>query len=527
MRVSIYARYSSDKQREASIEDQVRLCEERAAREGWRVVKRYTDHAISGASLVRTGIQALMQDAQSGKFDLVLTESLDRISRDQEDIAGLYKRLRFAGVKIYTLSEGEIAELHIGFTGTMSALYLKSLGEKTWRGQSGRVRFGKSGGGNCYGYDVVKKLNKAGEPEHGERRVNDEEAAIISYIFNEYATGKSPTAIAHALNKRNIPGPAGKAWGPSTINGNWRRGTGILNNELYIGRLVWNRLAYIKNPDTGKRVSRLNKKSALIITDVPELRIIDQDLWERVKERQQDLRKLPSFHERQRPRMLLSYLLKCSCCGGGFSKVSQTHYGCSTARNKGTCDNRLTVRQEMLEGLVIGALQSRLMDPALLAEFCDEYTRHMNRLRTERNASLGAARGELARLAKQRENIIQAIKDGVPATEVKDDLARVVMRREELQTLLAGTKEEPVLLHPIMAAEYHKTGGKPCSGAEPGRKQARSGRYLAFARRTDRIEAEQARKAGNRPLRRSCRNPKPRWKKGQAVRSERPVLSTG
>jgi DNA invertase Pin-like site-specific DNA recombinase len=156
MRVSIYARYSSDKQREASIEDQVRLCEERAAREGWRVVKHYTDHAISGASLIRPGIQALMQDAQGGKFDVVLTESLDRISRDQEDIAGVYKRLRFAGVKIHTLSEGEIAELHIGFTGTMSALYLKSLGEKTWRGQSGRVRAGKSGGGNCYGYDVVR-----------------------------------------------------------------------------------------------------------------------------------------------------------------------------------------------------------------------------------------------------------------------------------------------------------------------------------------------------------------------------------
>ena len=106
------------------------------------------------------------------------------------------------------------------------------------------------------------------------------------------------------------------------------------------GPLVWNRLAYIKNPDTGKRVSRLNDKSALIITDVPELRIIDEDLWERVKERQRGLRKLPSFHEKQRPRMLLSYLLKCGCCGGGFSKVSQNHYGCSTARNKGTCHNR-------------------------------------------------------------------------------------------------------------------------------------------------------------------------------------------
>ena len=108
----------------------MRLCEERAAREGWRVVKRYTDHAISGASLMRRGIQALMQDAQSGKFDLVLTEALDRISRDQEDIAGVYKRLRFAGVRIYTLSEGEIAELHIGFTGTMSALISRTLAKR-------------------------------------------------------------------------------------------------------------------------------------------------------------------------------------------------------------------------------------------------------------------------------------------------------------------------------------------------------------------------------------------------------------
>jgi site-specific DNA recombinase len=272
------------------------------------------------------------------------------------------------------------------------------------------------------------------------------QAVIVNHVFNEYAAGKSPRAIAHALNKRNIRGPAGKNWGSSTINGNWRRGTGILNNELYIGRLVWNRLAYIKNPDTGKRVSRANDESTLIITDVPELRIVDQDLWQRVKERQRGLRKLSSFHEKQRPRKLLSYLLKCGCCGGGFSKVSQHHYGCSTARNKGTCPNRLTVRQDTLEGLVIGGLQSRLMAPALLAEFCDEYTRYLNRLRMEKNASLCSAREELARLIRQRENIIQAIKDGVPAAEVKDDLACIVVRRQELEILLAAAKEEPVLL---------------------------------------------------------------------------------
>jgi site-specific DNA recombinase len=87
----------------------------------------------------------------------------------------------------------------------------------------------------------VKRVSEAGEPERGERRVNEKEAAIVCHIFDEYAAGKSPKAIALALNKREIPGPSGKAWGPSTINGNWRRGTGILNNELYIGRLVWNR----------------------------------------------------------------------------------------------------------------------------------------------------------------------------------------------------------------------------------------------------------------------------------------------
>ncbi|MDX0174502.1 recombinase family protein [Sinorhizobium meliloti] len=453
-RVAIYARYSSDRQREASIEDQVRLCEERAAREGWKVTQHYADHAISGASLMRPGIQGLMQDAQAGRFDVVIAESLDRLSRDQEDIAGVYKRLRFAGVALLTLSEGPVSELHIGLKGTMGALYLRDLADKTKRGLRGRIEAGRSGGGNSYGYDVVKAFAASGDPERGERRINEAEAATVRQIFAEYASGKSPLAIAHDLNARNIAGPSGKGWGPSTINGNWRRGTGILNNELYIGKLVWNRLAYLKNPDTGNRVSRLNDPSEWIVKDVPELRIVDQELWDAVKVRQGAMRKLPEFHERQRPRMLLSYLLKCGCCGSGCSKVSARHYGCSAARNKGTCENRLTFRQDELEGLVIAALQTQLMDPSLLAEFCEEYTRHLNRLRGEKNATLNAARAELARLTRQRENIIQAIKDGVPAAEVKDDLARISARREELEPLLSGTKEEPVLLHPGMAEHY-------------------------------------------------------------------------
>lgn len=105
--VVIYARYSSDKQRDASIEDQVAVCRRYADRQGWTVVDWYADRAISGASLLRPGIQSLMDDA------------------------GIFKRLSFAGVKIVTLSEGEISPLHVGLKGTMNALFLKGLADKT------------------------------------------------------------------------------------------------------------------------------------------------------------------------------------------------------------------------------------------------------------------------------------------------------------------------------------------------------------------------------------------------------------
>lgn len=144
-RVALYARYSSENQRDASIEDQLRLCRLHAERQGWTIVDSYTDRAISGASLLRPGIQELISDAGKRRFELILTESLDRLSRDQEDIAGVYKRMRFADIRIVTLSEGDVSELHIGLKGTMGALYLKDLADKTRRGLRGRIEVGRSG----------------------------------------------------------------------------------------------------------------------------------------------------------------------------------------------------------------------------------------------------------------------------------------------------------------------------------------------------------------------------------------------
>ena len=125
-RAALYARYSSDQQRAASIDDQFRVCREHAERHGWTVAGGYRDAAASGASVIlRPGLQALLEDARRGAFDVMVAVALDRVSRDQADVAALYKHLQLAGVMIVTLAEGEISELHVGLKGTMNALYLK------------------------------------------------------------------------------------------------------------------------------------------------------------------------------------------------------------------------------------------------------------------------------------------------------------------------------------------------------------------------------------------------------------------
>src|SRR5260370_15555329 len=138
MRAVIYARYSSENQRDASIEDQVRLCQRRVEAEQWSLVNTYTDHAISGSIRMRPGYQKLLEDARAGEFDVVVAEALDRLSRDQEDVASLYKHLPFAGVNLVPVPEGAIPELPRAFNGTMNATLLTALHQMRPRGPRGR-----------------------------------------------------------------------------------------------------------------------------------------------------------------------------------------------------------------------------------------------------------------------------------------------------------------------------------------------------------------------------------------------------
>ncbi len=423
MRAAIYARYSSELQREASIEDQVRQCTTRIEREGWSLATTYSDYAQSGASHLRPGYQQLLADARAGRFEVVVAEALDRLSRDQEHVAALFKQLTFAGVKIVTLAEGEIGALHVGLKGTMNALFLSDLRQKVRRGLEGRVRQGRSGGGLSYGYDIVREVDAGGEPVCGGRSLNEAEAAIVRRIFEAFVAGKSPRAIARALNAERIRGPGGHPWTDTTIRGHALRRTGILRNELYIGRLVWNKQRYLKDPSTGRRLARINPESEWIIRDVPELRIVEDGLWERVQARLAGIRdsdgvqkaRETKFWLRRRAKHLLTGLVRCGVCGSPLAAGGKDYLCCSAARRLGTCDNRKGIRRGVLEGLILDAIKDNLMHPDLVAEFIKEFHAEVNRQRRDAELSVTLKGRELDDVRRKLDGLVEAIADGLRA----------------------------------------------------------------------------------------------------------------
>ncbi len=251
-RAAIYARYSTDLQSEKSIGDQFADCRVFAARQGYHVVSEFCDRALTSATLIgRDGMLSLMGAARNGKFDVVIVESLDRISRNQADLAGVYERLTFVGVYIESLNGGRADQTQVGLRALVGAIYLTDLSEKVRRGLRGVVNDGRVAGGRAYGYRAVP-----GQP--GKMVIDEAEATVIREIFERYIAGYTPREIAAALNKKGMTPPRGRDWNASTINGSLARSNGILTNRLYVGEIVWNRVSMIRNPDTGKRVSRPN-----------------------------------------------------------------------------------------------------------------------------------------------------------------------------------------------------------------------------------------------------------------------------
>ena len=456
-RCAIYARYSSDRQSHTSAEDQVRDCRVRAEREGWEIADVYVDLAISGASNRRPGMTAMLTDAAAGSFGIVLSEALDRIARDQADIATIYQRLTFADVRIETLSEGPVNELHIGLKGTMGELFLKDLAEKIRRGQRGSVARGRIPGGLCYGYDVVRELDEHGNLIAGRRRINEGQAVIVRRIVQEYVDGKSPKRIAHDLNRDGVHSARGGEWRASAIVGNKARMIGVLHNPIYIGRFAYNRVHMKRDPETRNRVSRPNPPDAIAFADVPELRIVSDELWHAAQEARGERAANP-LPLRRRPKHLLSGLLRCGECGGSYTIVADTRFGCSRHRETGGCGNALRIEGAELQRRVLAGLETQLLAPEAVSLLVREY--HLERER--RSKEIGRARRLVGQRLKKAEEavarLVAAVADGGGIfTELKSALAARIEERDALRAEIGEEDAIPVIaLHPQIADRYRE-----------------------------------------------------------------------
>jgi len=452
MRVAIYARFSSDLQDARSITDQVDLAREHAARQGWLVVAEFTDAAISGASMAnRPGLKDLMRAAEGGRFDAVLTESLDRLSRDLADSAALHRQLGYWGVRIVTLADGDVTKVLVAVKGLLGSIFLDDLAQKTKRGQVGRVKAGRIPGGRCYGYDVVQD-----GADRGLRKINEPEAAIIRRIFAEYIEGRSPLAIVERLNTEGIRGPRGGSWNASTLNGSRQRENGILSNSLYVGRLTYNRQHFIKDPANGRRQARRNDRCHWMTAEIPELAIVDPKTWEAAQARRRATNAVP-LRQRSGPKRLLSGLLTCGVCGGSYIVVTKDHVACSAYRNKRTCGNKRTMRMGEIEQRVLAALNQKLLTPDAVAAAVEAYRVERHNLSKASARERSALERELGEVARHIDRMIGSIKDGVDPKLLVADLNKAQAKREMLeQQLRLAEHPDVTVLHPNAAVSYSK-----------------------------------------------------------------------
>lgn len=347
MRGVIYARFSTELQSESSIADQVRICREYAAARGWSIVAEFSDQGISGAALGnRPGAQRALEACQPG--DVLLVNDLSRLSRSQ-DLAPLLARLSHRGVRVIGAQDGfdsdaRHARMQAGLSGIMSEEFRRMIADRTHAALASRAQDGRPTGGKAFA-----------DPE------------LVREIFGRFAAGESMRAIAVDMNRRGIPAP-GATWRErSRPRGRWLVSAlhAMLRNDLYVGRRVWNRSRWVKDPDSGKRIRIERPESEWIVRPVEP--IVDVDTWERVQAR---------FRHRRTgrggsPRFLLSGLLVCGECGGRLIVIggTQRRYGCGTfhAGGPAACSNDATFRKDVAEEMILEPVVAELLSPESVA----------------------------------------------------------------------------------------------------------------------------------------------------------------
>ncbi len=398
MRARIYARYSTDMQDYASIADQLRVGKERASREGWTVTGEYTDEGISGSALGnRPGVLAAIRDGEAGKYDVLIVMELGRLARS-EDLPKLIQRLKFRGARVIGIQDGfdsssRTARMQAGMASIMGAEFIEMISRRVHSSLEMRAKDGKATGGKAF-----------------------EDPEIVREIFTRFAAGESMRAIASDLNRRDIPSPGANWKERSRPRGRWQVSTlhALLRNERYIGRLIWNRSQWIKDPDRGIRHRRERPESEWIIRQCD--RLIDEATWSRVQSR---------FRVRKGrggvAKFLLSGILECAECGGKMIVFGggTRRYICGTyhAGGEHACSNRSSFPLDFAEGRILAPVIEDLLSPAAIAE-------GIRLMRQERAAPV--KRDPVGREIRELERLVQ---NGVLSVEIAAPAIEVAKRK--------------------------------------------------------------------------------------------------
>lgn len=438
-RAVIYARYSTDLQSDKSVEDQIRLCKGHADRHAFQVVNEFYDRAKSGASMFgRPGLADLMLAAERGEFDVLVAEAPDRISRDIADLAHVHKQLEFRSIEINCVNGGQMSTVQIGMYGLVGQMQREEGAKKIKRGMVGVVRSGRNPGGKAYGYRPVQ-----GHP--GKLEVVEEEAAVIRRIFELYASGVSPRTIAGLLNKEGVPAPRGERWNASTINGNGQRGNGILRNPIYAGRIVWNRVRMVKDPSTGKRVSRVNDAADLETIEAEHLRLVDDGLFDAVQQRKAETASART--KAPRSKRILSGLLRCGVCGGGMTMLGSDRAGrriqCASYRESGVCTNKRRYYLERIEALVLNRLRAQFAETSIIDAYVTAYQEEQKKARSSALRNRANASRLLAEATDEITSTIRMMAKGLIDEEEGTAILAPLRKTRDEQKAILDTIEEP------------------------------------------------------------------------------------
>lgn len=422
----IYARYSSDRQTEQSIEGQVRVCNDYAERHDILIVNQYIDRATTGTNDNRDAFQQMLKDSDKKAWDYVLVYKLDRFSRNKFEMAIHRKHLKDNGIKILSAMENipdspEGILLESLLEG-MNQYYSEELAQKTRRGQrETRMKGLHCAGTLNYGYYTEKK----------KVFVNDEEAEIVKEIFTRYAGGETGKQIETDFAERGILF-RGKPFKSRTIYE-------MLHVEKYTGRYEIHGEVY----------------------DNIYPRIIEPELYEICKKKIDANRYGKHVPD-------VSYLLRrrvfCGQCGTRMTSYTGTnrngrvsrYYKCWNAIGKKNCQAKF-IKKDLLDGLVIKTLQEILTGKNLDIIVDEIFKYHNAKLLSENSVKM--LEKELAQTCKSISNVMKAIEQGIITDTTKERLQELETTKRELQErLLLERMQEKVLLDKKTIADYLQKG---------------------------------------------------------------------